>query len=57
MPFDFGSPTPDSTRELSTVAAELADYFEWSYQVARKVTGLIHWRTKFRYNEQVVTYQ
>ena len=54
LPVDFGTPFPESPREVRTHAAELAEDLEWSYKVAREVIEHIHKRADEQYNERVV---
>ena len=51
---DLGTPLPTPPRNVSTVVAELADDFEWSYKVAREIIGQGHKRAENRFNERVV---
>ena len=55
LPVDFGTPLPDLPRDARTLAAEIAEDLEWSYRVAREVTGFNHKRAENRYNERVVS--
>ena len=54
LPVDFGTPLPEPPRDARTFANELSEDLEWSYRVAREVTGFQHRRADTRYNERVV---
>ena len=54
LPVDLGSPLPKTPRDVRTFAAEFAEYLEWSYKVAREMSGHGHKRVDSRYNERVV---
>ena len=54
LPIDVGTPIPEPPRDISTFANNLVEDLEWSYGVAREVSGLQHRRSENRYNERVV---
>ena len=47
-------PLPEPPRNIRTFAHNLVEDLEWSYGVAREVSGLQHRRSENRYNESVV---
>lgn len=54
LAIDFSTPLPEPPRDIRTYANLMLEDLEWSYQVAREVTGLEHQRSEKRYNEKVV---
>ena len=54
LPVDIGTPLPEPPRDIRTFANNLVEDLEWSYGVAREVSGLQHCRSENPYNERVV---
>ena len=50
---DVGTPLPEPPRDIHTLVNNFV-YLEWSYGIAREVSGLQHRRSEGRYNERVV---
>ena len=50
LPIDVGKPLPKPPHDILTVANNLVEDMEWSYGVAREVSGLQHYRSEGRYN-------
>ena len=57
LPIDIGTPLPAPPRDIRTMAGEVAENFEWSYQIAREIIGIGHRRAESRYNERIVEKQ
>ena len=57
LPIDLGTPLPEPPRDIRTMAAEIAENIEWSYQIAREIIGFGHRRPESRYNERMVEKQ
>ena len=54
LPIDFGSPLLEPPPNVRTLANIFAEDLEYSYRIAREVTGFQHKRAENRYNERVV---
>ena len=54
LPIDVGTPLPQPPRDIRTFANNLVEELEWSYGIAREVSGLQHRSSEGRYNERVV---
>ena len=54
LPIDVGTPLPEPPRDIRTFANNLVEDLEWSYGVAREVSGLQNRRSESCYNERVV---
>ena len=50
-------PIDPETRDICTMAAEVAENFEWSYQIAREIINFGHCRAESRYNEKIIEKQ
>ena len=57
LPIDVGTPLPEPPRDIRTFVNSLVEDLEWSYDVAREVSGLQHRRSEARYNERAVEKQ
>ena len=42
LPNDLVTPLPEPPQNICTMAAEVAENLEWSYQVAREIIGFGH---------------
>ena len=57
LPIDLETPLFEPPRGNRTMAAEVAENLEWSYQIAREIINLKHFRATSRYNERMVEKQ
>ena len=53
-PIDIGSPLHVPPRSVRSLANTIAEDLEYSYRIAREVTGFQHKRAECRYNKRVV---
>ena len=53
----LGTPLPEPPHDIRTMAAEVTENLEWSYQIAREIIGFGHRRAESRYNERMVEKQ
>ena len=54
LPIVVGTPLPEPPRDICTFANNLVEDLDWSYGIAREVSGLQHRRSEGRYDERVV---
>ena len=57
MLIDLGIPLPEPPRDICTIATEVAENLEWSYQIAREIIGSGHRRAESQYNEKMLEKQ
>ena len=57
LPIDLWTTLPEPPRDIRTMAAEVAENLEWSYQIAREIIGFGHCRAESRSNEKIVENQ
>ena len=57
LPIDLETPLPKTPRDIRTMAAEVAENLEFSYQIAREIISYGHRRAEPRYNERIVKTQ
>ena len=57
LPIDFGAPLTEPQGDICTMAAEVAENLEWSYQIAREIICFRHRSAESRYNENMVEKQ
>ena len=57
LPIYLATPLPEPPRDIRTMAAEVAENLEWSYQIAREIIGFGNRRAESRYNEKIVEKQ
>ena len=54
FPINFGSPLLDPPCDIRTLAVELTENLEWSYNFARETIGYGHRKAETRYYELIV---
>ena len=57
LPIDLWTPLPEPPRDIRTMAAQIAENLELSYQIAREIIGFGHRRAESRYSERLVEKQ
>ena len=57
LPINLGTPLPEPPQKICTMAKEVAENIEWSYQIACEIIGFGHRSAESRYNERMVEKQ
>ena len=57
LPIDLGTALPEPPQDIRTMAVEVAENLEWSYQMAREIISFENRRAYSQYNERMLEKQ